>query len=43
MAELQNTINEYEKIDSDLSDNTKVGILNRGSPRKFTIYQYLSI
>eukprot|EP00833_Pecoramyces_ruminatium_P003861 jgi/Orpsp1_1/1177893/evm.model.c7180000063233.1 len=43
MADLQNTIEELEKIDSDLSDNTKVGILNRALPEKLrfiNVFQY---
>jgi len=43
MAELQNTIDELEKIDTDLTSSTKVGILNRALPenlRWINVFQY---
>ena len=45
MADLQNTIEELEKIDEDLSTSTKVGILNRALPenlRFINVFQYNS-
>ena len=45
MEDLQNTIEELEKIDEDLSTSTKVGILNRALPenlRFINVFQYNS-
>jgi len=43
LAELQNIINEIEKIDNDIESNTKAGILNRALPenlRFINVFQY---
>jgi len=42
MAELQNTIDELEKIDTELTSSTKVGILNRALPEnlRINVFQY---
>jgi len=43
MADLQNTIEELEKIDKDLNTSIKVGILNRvlpGNLRFINVFQY---
>ena len=45
MVDLQNTIEELEKIDEDLSTSTKVGILNRSLPENLpfiNLFQYNS-
>ena len=45
MVDVQNTIEELEKIDEDLSTSTKVGILNRALPenlRFINVFQYNS-
>ena len=45
MADLQNTIEELEKIDEDLNTSIKVGILNRALPenlRFINVFQYNS-
>jgi len=34
IAELQNTLDELEKIDNDIESSVKVGILNRGLPEE---------
>ena len=43
MSELQNLIDDLEKIDGDMSNNTKAGILNRTLPehlRYINVFQY---
>jgi len=43
IANLQNLIDELERIDNDMSDSTKVGILNRSLPdnlRFINVFQY---
>jgi len=43
IANLQNNIDELEKIDNDLSSNSKVGILSRNLPenlRWINVFQY---
>ena len=43
LATLQNMLDELEIIDSDISDNTKVGILNRALPenlRWINVFQF---
>ena len=45
IANLQNLIDELEKIDNDLSINTKIGILNRSLPedlRWIKVFQHKS-
>jgi len=45
MADLQNTIEELEKVDEDLNSSTKVGTLNRALPedlRFINVLQYNS-
>ena len=43
ITNLQNTIDELERVDSDLSTDTKIGILNRSVPdnlRWLNVFQY---
>ena len=43
IAELQNTLDELEKIDNDIESSVKVGILNRGLPeelRWINVFQF---
>jgi len=43
MSELQNLIDDIEKMDGDMTNNIKVGILNRTLPehlRYINIFQY---
>ena len=43
LAALQNLLDELKRIDSDINDNIKVGILNRALPeniRFINVFQY---
>ena len=45
MSELQNIIDDLEKLDGDMNSNTKVGILNRTLPenlRYINVFQYIN-
>jgi len=42
VADLQNSIEELEKIDADLNISTKIGILNRALPENLALSMYFN-